>query len=83
MTRHMLGDETADALKIPREPDWDDLVPWAWPRFVATREGALRLPLPADVFWAFDEIVRTGVLLYLGRAPDIWIEMPTSDVTSA
>jgi hypothetical protein len=79
LTRYMLGDEVTDALEIPRERYWDGLVEWAWPRFVALREGALLLPLPPDVFWAFDEILRTGVLFYLGSGAPIYIEMPTAN----
>jgi hypothetical protein len=81
LTRYMLGDEVTDGLQIPRERFWDDLVEWAWPRFVAIREGALLLPLPPDVFWAFDEILRTGVLFYLGEGQNIFIEMPTANRT--
>jgi endo-cleaving rubber dioxygenase len=81
LTRYMLGDEVTDSLQIPREPFWDDVVEWAWPRFVALREGALVLPLSPDIFWAFDEILRNGVLCYLGRSPNIYIEMPTANRT--
>jgi hypothetical protein len=77
----MLGDETTDGLEIPREWYWDGLVSWAWPRFVAIREGALLLPLSPDVAWAFDEILRTGVLFYLGEGQSISIEMPTANRT--
>jgi len=79
LTRYMLGDEVTDSLEIPRERYWDELVAWAWPRFVAIREGALVLPLPPDVFWIFDEILRTGVLFYLGKAQNIFIEIPTAN----
>jgi hypothetical protein len=77
----MLGDEVTDGLQIPKEPFWDGLIAWAWPRFVALREGALLLPLPPDVFWAFDEVLRTGVLFYLGSGQQIFIEMPTANRT--
>jgi hypothetical protein len=79
MTRYMLGDEVTDALRIPREWYWDGLIDWAWPRFVALREGALLPLLPSQVFWAFDEILRGGVLLYLGEGENIFIEMPTAN----
>jgi hypothetical protein len=79
LTRYMLGDAITDSLEIPRDRHWDDLIAWAWPRFVAIREGALLLPLPPDVLWFFDEILRNGVLLYLGRTPNIYIEMPTAN----
>jgi hypothetical protein len=81
LTRYMLGDEVTDGLQIPRERYWDELVEWAWPRFVAIREGALLLPLPPNVFWAFDEILRSGVLFYLGQGQNIYIEMPTANRT--
>jgi hypothetical protein len=79
LTRYMLGDEITDALQIPRDDFWDELVAWAWPRFVAIREGALLLPLPPNVLWFFDEILRNGVLFYLGEGQDIFIEMPTAN----
>lgn len=79
LTRYMLGDRVTDSLNIPREPLWDDLVAWAWPRFVAIREGAILLPLAPDIAWIFDEILRTGVLFYLGKAQNIHIEMPTAN----
>jgi hypothetical protein len=82
LTRYMLGDEITNGLGIPREPYWDGLVAWAWPRFVAIREGALLLPLSPSVAWAFDEILRTGVLFYLGEGQSISIEMPTANRTS-
>ena len=79
MTRYMLGDDVTDSLQIPREPLWDDLVEWAWPRFVAIREGAILLPLAPHISWAFDEILRTGVLFYLGEGQQIFIEMPVAN----
>lgn len=79
LTRYMLGDDVTDSLEIPREPYWDGLVEWAWPRFVAIREGAILLPLAPDIAWVFDEILRTGVLFYLGKAQNIFIEMPTAN----
>jgi endo-cleaving rubber dioxygenase len=79
LTRYMLGDEITDGLEIPRERYWDETVAWAWPRFVAIREGALLLPLPSEVFWVFDEILRTGVLFHLSEGRPIQIEMPTAN----
>jgi hypothetical protein len=79
LTRYMLGDAVTDGLEIPREPYWDGLVAWAWPRFVALREGALLLPLSPSIAWVFDEILRTGVLFYLGEGQSISIEMPTAN----
>ena len=82
LTRYMLGDRVTDAIGVPREPYWDGLVEWAWPRFVAIREGAILLPLAPDIAWVFDEILRTGVLFYLGKAQNIYIEMPTANRTT-
>jgi endo-cleaving rubber dioxygenase len=83
MTRYLLGDGITDSLEIPRERLWDDLIEWAWPRFVAIREGALLVPLAPDVAWAFDEILRTGILFSLSDfQPGIHIEMPTANRTS-
>jgi hypothetical protein len=79
LTRYMLGDEVTDGLEIPRERFWDDTIEWAWPRFVAIREGALLLPLSPDIAWVLDEILRSGVLFYLGRGQQIHIEMPTAN----
>jgi hypothetical protein len=79
LTRYMLGDEITDSLEIPRNTFWDELVAWAWPRFVAIREGAILLPLPPNVLWFFDEILRNGVLFYLGEGQNIFIEMPTAN----
>lgn len=82
MTRYMHGDAITDSLQIPREPAWDDLVAWAWPRFVAIREGALLFPLSPTLYWIFDEILRNGVIFYLGGSPNVYIEMPTANRTS-
>ena len=60
LTRYMLGDQVTNSLQIPREAYWDDLVAWAWPRFVAIREGALLVPLAPAVAWVLDEVLRTG-----------------------
>jgi hypothetical protein len=44
-------------------------------------KAPLVLPLSPDIFWVFDEILRNGVLFYLGRSPNIYIEMPTANRT--
>ena len=64
LTRYMLGRSPTGCRS--QEWYWDGLVEWAWPRFVALREGALLLPLSPDIAWAFDEILH-GVLFYLGE----------------
>ena len=79
LTRYMLGDEITDSLQIPREPFWDGVIEWAWPRFVAIREGALLVPLSPTIAWFFDEILRTGVLFVLGEGQNISIEMPVAN----
>jgi hypothetical protein len=79
LTRYMLGDAVTDSLQIPRERHWDGLVAWAWPRFVAIREGALLVPLSPEVAWVLDELLRTGVLFYLGSGQRIHIEMPVAN----
>lgn len=78
LTRYMLGDNVTDSLEIPREPFWDWAVKTFWPTFVAIREGAIRF-VPPDIFWVFDEILRSGVLFYLGEGQNISIEMPTAN----
>ena len=46
---------------------------------MAIREGALLIPLSPTIAWAFDEILRTGVIFYLGKSPNVYIEMPTAN----
>ena len=79
LTRYMLGDTITDSLQIPREPNWDGLVAWAWPRFVALREGSLLLPLTPSLYWTLEELLRNGVIFYLGESPNVYIEMPTAN----
>lgn len=81
LTRYMLGDQLTDSLDIPREPFWDWAVKTFWPTFLAIREGAI-LFVPPNIFWAFDEIFRSGVLFYLGEGQNIYIEMPTANRTT-
>lgn len=82
LTRYMLGDQITDSLQIPREPNWDGLIAWAWPRFVAIREGTLLIPLSPTLYWTLEEILRTGLLFFLGQSPNIYIEMPTANRTT-
>ena len=79
LTRYMLGDGITNSLEIPREPAWDGLVAWAWPRFVAIREGTLLVPLTPSLYWTLEEILRNGVIFLLGRSPNVYIEMPTAN----
>ncbi|PRX00874.1 UNVERIFIED_ORG: hypothetical protein CLV66_13319 [Actinomadura viridilutea] len=84
LTRYVLGDEIAGWLKIPREPVWDTLFETAWEPFIAVREGLFSLEMAPGAlqkaYWAFDEILRLGVLLVLpgGNLP-ISIEIPTTN----
>ena len=41
------------------------------------REGLLPLPLAPDAYWAFDELLRQFVLLYMSELQTISIEIPT------
>jgi hypothetical protein len=82
LTRYMLGDAVTNSLEIPREPAWDSLIAWAWPRFVAIREGTLLVPLTPTLYWTLEEILRNGVIFFLGRSPNVYIEMPTQNRTS-
>ncbi|MFB9831930.1 oxygenase MpaB family protein [Actinoallomurus acaciae] len=84
LTRYMLGDRIADWLRIPREPVWDPAFATLWPIFVAVKEGLLKItdapPALLEFYWAFDEIIRLGTLLFLsgGNFP-ISIQIPTTN----
>ncbi|WP_420749660.1 oxygenase MpaB family protein [Rhodococcus sp. O3] len=77
LTRYVLGDRIADWLKIPPEPVWGTLLNVGWRPFIAVREGLLPLPLAPDAYWAFDELLRQFVLLYMSELQTISIEIPT------
>ncbi|MFG1997856.1 oxygenase MpaB family protein [Spirillospora sp. NPDC048911] len=84
LTRYVLGDEIAGWLKIRKDPLWDSLFQTAWEPFVAVREGLLSLEKAPGAlqkaYWAFDEILRIGALLFLseGKVP-ISIEIPQTN----
>ena len=84
LTRYMLGDQIADWLQIPREPVWDPAFETFWPAFVAIKEGLLKItdapPALLEIYWAFDEVIRLGTLLFLsgGNFP-ISIQIPTTN----
>ncbi|XVQ06352.1 oxygenase MpaB family protein [Spirillospora sp. CA-255316] len=84
LTRYVLGDEIADWLKIRKDPVWDSLFEVAWEPFIAVREGLLSLEKAPGAlqkaYWAFDEILRLSVLLFLseGTLP-ISIEIPVTN----
>lgn len=81
LTRFMLGDQVAQWLMIPEEPVWDPLLKNLWGPFIAVREGLLdTFPGTDKVYWAFDEIIRQAVLLFLSRGDyPISISIPTGN----
>ncbi|MDX6740222.1 oxygenase MpaB family protein [Actinocorallia sp. A-T 12471] len=81
LTRYVLGEEIADWLKIRKTPFWDGVFETAWEPFIAVREGLLKLEKAPGIlqqtYWAFDEVLRLGVLLLLSGAKfPISIEIP-------
>jgi hypothetical protein len=86
MTRYMVGtnrsgQSIADMLEIPEDRFWDSGVKAGWPWFVAFRETGAWVPGVDSLFWAFDELVRMGLLWAMNEdSPDrIYIEMPTEN----
>ena len=81
LTRFMLGDQVAEWLMIPPEPVWDPLLKTFWGPFIAVREGLLDVfPGTDQVYWAFDEIIRQAVLLFLSKGDyPISISIPTGN----
>ncbi|EFC81895.1 oxygenase MpaB family protein [Parafrankia sp. EUN1f] len=84
LTRYFLGDKIADWLKLPRNLFWDTAFQVAWKPFVAVREGLLSLEkapgLLQTVYWAFDEILRIGILTLLSGAQfPIAIQIPDTN----
>ncbi len=81
LTRFMLGDQVAEWLMIPQEPVWDPLLDTFWGPFIAVREGVLDVfPGTDQVYWAFDEIIRQAVLLFLSKGDyPISISIPTGN----
>jgi endo-cleaving rubber dioxygenase len=75
-TRYLLGDQAMEWLQLPREPMWDQSVANGWPQFVRMREGGFFFPLTPELYWAFDEVLRQAVLLYLGGGAPASIELP-------
>ncbi|GAB2840954.1 oxygenase MpaB family protein [Actinocorallia aurea] len=81
LTRFILGDQFADDLKIQKTPFWDEVFDTAWGPFIAVREGLLSLEQAPGIlqssYWAFDEILRLGILVLLSGADfPISIEIP-------
>lgn len=84
LTRYILGPEIGNWLKIPKDPFWDPIFENAWEPFIAVREGLLSLEDAPGIlqkgYWAFDEIIRLGVLLVLsGGDLPISIEIPVTN----
>lgn len=79
LTRFTLGEEIAEWLQLRRQPAWDTLLKVAWHPFVAVREGLLPAPFLPAAAWAFDEILRQFVLLFMGELRPIRIEIPTGN----
>lgn len=77
LTRYMLGEEVAQWLELRKQPLWDSLLKLAWRPFVAVREGLIPLPFMPAAAWAFDEILRQFVLLYMSELKPIDIQIPT------
>ena len=63
-----------------RKPIWN-FVETGWPWFIAFRERGLWIPGVSSLFWAFDEILRKGLLWAMNEAPPsrIYIEMPVAN----
>ncbi len=84
LTRYVLGKEVAGWLEIPHEPFWDQVFVNSWPSFVAIREQILSFSTSPkavqDAYWAFDEILRLGALLFLSGARfPISIQIPVAN----
>ncbi|MBO2450137.1 DUF2236 domain-containing protein [Actinomadura barringtoniae] len=84
LSRYVLGDEIADYMKVPRDPFWDPIFETAWEPFVQVREGLLSLEKAPGAlqkaYWAFDEILRLGILLVLsGGDLPISISIPDTN----
>ena len=75
-TRYFLGDQAMEWLQLPREPMWDEGVRNGWPQYVRMREGGLAAPLSPELYWAFDEVLRQAILLYLSEGQPAYIEIP-------
>ena len=90
MARYMVGNtrngrNIADMLQIPKRTFWDSAIKTGWPWFIAFRERGVWMPGVTSLFWAFDELLRMGVLWAMGEKPPdaISIEMPTANRSEA
>jgi endo-cleaving rubber dioxygenase len=78
-TRYCLGDQIANWLEVPREPGSDEAVAQGWPAFIAFREGTMKLPVPPQAYWTYDEFLRQAVLFFLSDGKPINITLPTGN----
>jgi hypothetical protein len=76
LTRYFLGDQNAERLQIPRHPGQDHLLAAAWPQYVQLKEAGLLVPGTPEIYWVLDEVVRQGLLWYLGEGEQLNIEIP-------
>jgi hypothetical protein len=90
MARYMVGTtrsgaDIGDMLQIPRNGFWDRGIRDGWPWFIAFRERKVWIPGVSSLFWAFDEVLRMGLLWAMAeQSPDrISIEMPTANRSEA
>lgn len=79
LTRYFLGDRIAEWLDIPRHPGQDELIAVAWPQFVRLKDLGLGIPASSELYWAFDEVLRLGVLFYLSEGQPLLIEIPEAN----
>ncbi|MBG0829742.1 DUF2236 domain-containing protein [Planomonospora sp. ID67723] len=79
LARYLVGDQVADWDGIEREPVWDRVIPAAWPKLVKFREGLIPLPLVPETAWVIDEAARRYIMLYLTKAKETKIEIPTTN----
>lgn len=76
MTRYFLGDEIAGWLEVPRHPVQDAMLAASWPAFVQGKELGHGFPGSAEMYYAFDEVLRQGTLYYLSDGEPNYIEIP-------
>lgn len=75
------GEKIGDMLQIPHRNFWDTAVTRGWPWFIAFRERGVWLPGVDSLFWAFDEVLRNGLLWAMAEKPPstISIEIATEN----
>lgn len=75
-TRYTLGGKVGDMIGLSKQPVLEALIATAWPLLVAFREGLIPLPAVPTVLWTLEEALRKFVLLFLGEAQPIAIDIP-------